>query len=306
MGRRENDSRRLNLKPLGAMLFAAAAFFALTIAHVNNAGASSASSGGDTSFTDEAVAINPFGSCSLAWNQYGTKQWSFLGKPCGYPSVTCFSETIGMDDSCQNPFPNTNLYHPDEQEIATYFDDAFSTTTKSAKCPVNVTFTSDWVGTETKAVDCPTTCFDCATMCRLQAASVAKKDTLFDPTLQGCNAWVFCTNPEGCKHGGKTSPAYSCTLKRIPLDNPSIQEELKARSVYSPDSPSGPPEGLVDKGSSGKGSDFVSGLCNVRSTCTNNATLADTCDDGCGNITSYACGGYPPTCTDGCLPSCFC
>lgn len=31
----------------------------------------------------------------------------------------------------QNPFPNTNLYHPDEQEIATYFDGEWCSTSSS-------------------------------------------------------------------------------------------------------------------------------------------------------------------------------
>ena len=78
--------------------------------------------------------------------------------------------------------------------------------------------------------------------------SVATADKMYDPTMQGCNAWVFCTNPEGCVNGKKTMPGLSCTLKRIPLDNPDIQEQMRRQS-----SRDGPPAGLVAEG----GGDFV-------------------------------------------------
>ena len=111
------------------------------------------------------------------------------------------------------------------------------------------------------------------------------------------------------------APGYSCTLKRIPLDDPEIQRVMSYGTTYS-EKPLGPPESLIDKQSSGTGSDFVSGLCNVRATCKNNSTLAESCtldcegcedaSNACGNDKEFSCGGYPMTCADGCLPSCPC
>ena len=89
--------------------------------------------------------------------------------------------------------------------------------------------------------------------------SVAKERQKFDPTMQGCNAWVFCTNPNGCANGEKTMPGLSCTLKRIPLDNPDIQKRMRARSSRDEQVETEPPAGLVAGGSG----DFVSGLCNI-------------------------------------------
>ena len=131
--------------------------------------------------------------------------------------------------------------------------------------------------------------------------SVAKADQMLDPTMQGCNAWVFCTNPDGCTNGEETVPGLSCTLKRIPLDNPDIQKRMRARSPYE-DEQSGtePPAGLVAGGSS----DFVSGLCNVRETCVNSDRVKESCGRGCGNDRKYDCKDN--TCSDGCIPSCPC
>ena len=89
------------------------------------------------------------------------------------------------------------------------------------------------------------------------------------------------------------------------MDNQEIQRVMSYGTTYS-EEPLGPPESLIDKKSSGKGSDFVSGLCNVRATCENNSTLAESCVNGCGNDQGYTCWGYPMTCADGCLPSCPC
>ena len=66
---------------------------------------------------------------------------------------------------------------------------------------------------------------------------------------------------------------------------------MSLSTTFDPYEPKGPPEGLIDKGSSGEGSDFVSGLCNVSATCANNQTLAESSDAGCGNEQQYACGG---------------
>jgi len=295
----------------------------LALAALVLASTAAASGGGETYFTD-TVTVNPFGSCSLAWNQYGDKSWSFNGPPCGYPDVTCFPETQGMDNACTKPMPNANLYSPSEIVIATYDTDSYGDedgSSKSSPCPVNFTTHGELSGEETTSMDCPVTCFDCASMCRWQAASVATKESFYDPTIpkDACNAWVFCTNPDGCEHGGKKVPGLSCTLKRIPLDNPNIQRVMSIGTYDdywdSSEELLGPPESLIDKKSSGKGSDFVSGLCNVRATCKNNATLAESCTlecegecDGnaCGNDKQFSCGGYPMTCSDGCLPSCPC
>ena len=99
------------------------------------------------------------------------------------------------------------------------------------------------------------------------------------------------------------------------MDNQEIQRVMSYGTTYS-EKPLGPPESLIDKESSGKGSDFVSGLCNVRATCKNNSTLAESCtldcegcedaSNACGNDKEFSCGGYPMTCADGCLPSCPC
>ena len=134
--------------------------------------------------------------------------------------------------------------------------------------------------------------------------SVAKADQMLDPTMQGCNAWIFCTNPDGCTNGEETVPGLSCTLKRIPLDNPDIQKRMRARSPYSYDEEfaTEPPAGLVAGGSS----DFVSGFCNVRETCVNTESVRDRCDRGCGNEQEYPCWGFPMSCSDGCIPSCPC
>ena len=132
--------------------------------------------------------------------------------------------------------------------------------------------------------------------------SVAKADQMLDPTMQGCNAWVFCTNPDGCTNGEETVPGLSCTLKRIPLDNPEIQKRMRARSPYSYDEEfaTEPPAGLVAGGSS----DFVSGFCNVRETCVNSDRVKESCGLRCGNENKYDCKDN--TCTSGCIPSCPC
>ena len=132
--------------------------------------------------------------------------------------------------------------------------------------------------------------------------SVATADKMYDPTMQGCNAWVFCTNPEGCVNGKKTMPGLSCTLKRIPLDNPDIQKQMRAQSTGDEQVGTGPPLGLVAGGSS----DFVSGVCNVRETCVNTESVRDRCDLGCGNEREYPCEGVPFQCFDGCIPRCPC
>ena len=139
----------------------------------------------------------------------------------------------------------------------------------------------------------------------MQAMSVAKADQMLDPTMQGCNAWVFCTNPDGCTNGEKTMPGLSCTLKRIPLDNPDIQKRMRARSSRDEQVETEPPAGLVAGGSG----DFVSGLCNIRETCVNTESVRDRCDLGCGNEQEYPCWGWPYGslgCSKGCIPSCSC
>jgi len=285
------------------LLVAVSAPWAYTYAHE--------SSSNDLPFTNKNFVANPFGSCPLvkgypdsgvAKDGYGAL-WQFQSPPCGYPSITCMQDQH-MD--CGTPWPNTNIYHSDETIIATFNIDSYmgklGGKMKLAECPQNYTqfFDSDSKFNETKSFDCPMTCFDCAGLCQAQASSVSKADTFHDPTLQGCNAWVFCTNPSGCTHAGITTEGLTCTLKRIPLDNPDMQKKLIQDADGTP--PSSPPAGLVDKDSSGKGSDFVSGFCNVRQTCTNNATI--TCESGCGNCIS--CYGYPMQCGGPCCPSCPC
>merc|ERR1712010_199386 len=179
MQRRVHGERKMKVLALAALVLASTA---------------AASGGGETYFTDtDTVTVNPFGSCSLAWNQYNDKSWSFNGPPCGYPSVTCFGKTQGMDDACMKPMPNTNICSRSEVVIATYFDDAF-TNSPSSPCPVNFTGNLGWQGEETTSMDCPVTCFDCASMCRWQAASVATKESFYDPTIpkDACNAWGEC------------------------------------------------------------------------------------------------------------------
>merc|ERR1711981_891677 len=225
-------------------------------------------------FTDTATRVNPFGSCPLVKGKYDSdSKWTFDTPPCGYQGTTCWDLSPSLDSACTSP------------------------------CPLNPTEYDDLYGDEGNTVefDCPLTCLDCATLCKAQAASVAKKGDFYDPTLQGCNAWVFCANPQGCPHGDKVAPGLSCTLKRIELDSPSIREAMAPgyfQEVFEA------PEALVDKSSSGPGSDFVSGLCNVRETCTNTESM--TCSSGCGNSSAYSCWGFPMTCSDGCLPSCPC
>ena len=164
-------------------------------------------------------------------------------------------------------FPNVNIYTAEEKVIATYFDDTYDESgEKSADCPTNVTsYSGLYPDGDTTQFDCPVECFDCASLCQAQAASVSIESDFFDPTIpsDACNAWVFCTNPRGCKHGNKVAPPYSCTLKRIPLENPSIQQAMKESSMRESIKL---PKGIMDEGSSGKGSDFVSGLCNIKQT----------------------------------------
>merc|ERR1712010_26601 len=170
----------------------------LALAALVLASTAAASGGGETYFTDtDTVTVNPFGSCSLAWNQYNDKSWSFNGPPCGYSDVTCFPETQGMDDACTKPMPNANLYSPSEIVIATYDTDSYGDedgSSKSSPCPVNFTTRGALSGEETTSMDCPVTCFDCASMCRRQAASVATKESFYDPTIpkDACNAWGEC------------------------------------------------------------------------------------------------------------------
>jgi len=236
-------------------------------------------------FTDEDEISNPYGSCPMV-KRTGSgwgRTWDFQTPPCGYPSVTCLQE---QHMECGPPFPNTDLYSGEETVIATYSLDDEDT------CGAPGQF------------ECPLTCFACAGLCQAQAKNASDPGNFGDPTLKGCNLWVFCTNPEGCANAGRTVPGFSCTLARVPLDNPAIQKELVASGVYT-DDPAVAPEELVVKGSSGKGSDFVSGLCNVRQTCLNNATIE--CDAGCGTEDSCGtCGGYPFSCAGPCCPSCPC
>ncbi|WZN60142.1 hypothetical protein HKI87_02g16700 [Chloropicon roscoffensis] len=262
-------------------------------------------------FTDDAEHINNYGSCPLVKTKNGEVKWSFDTPYCRRADSRpkCCDKSRVMR-ACNDPFPDANIYHKDETVIATYFDDSFNRTledgTKSAPCPLNLIYqTSLQEYTHMKSFDCPVTCYDCANLCRVQAMSVATADQMFDPTMQGCNAWVFCTNPDGCTNGEKTMPGLSCTLKRIPLDNPDIQKQMRAQSSGDEQVGTGPPLGLVAGGSS----DFVSGFCNVRETCVNTESVRDRCELGgqeCGNEQDYACGGYPYQCSDGCIPSCPC
>merc|ERR1711959_855712 len=258
-------------------------------------------------FTDTMTRLNPFGSCPLVKGKYdGASKWTFDAPPCGYLGTTCWDLSPSLDSACTSPWPNTNIVDSGGTEtvIAMYYNGLGpGVEGASAQCPLNLTEYDDLYGDEGKTVEfgCPLTCLDCATLCKAQAASVAKKGDFYDPTLQGCNAWVFCTNPQGCPHGDKVAPGLSCTLKRIDIDSPSIREAMAPgyfQEVFKA------PEALVDKSSSGPGSDFVSGLCNVRETCTNSKSM--TCSSGCGNSSAYSCWGFPMTCSDGCLPSCPC
>jgi len=251
-----------------------------------------------SSFTDKNEMINPFGSCALVKYE-GSGHYNFWldeEKP----------EDMG---ACHYPFPNVNIYTPEETVIGTYFQGPpFDSGFTSAPCPADIT-TYDGVNPagNTTSFGCPNNCYDCASLCNAQASSVSKASQFYDPTLpsDACNAWVWCTNPEGCKHGEKVTPAFSCTLKRIPLDNPAIQKAMKERGTGKSVSV---PEGIVSKGSSGKGSDFVSGLCNVKRTCMNTESVFDQCggETGCGNTDMYSCWGYPMSCAEGCLPACPC
>uniref|UniRef100_A0A7S3DZ33 Uncharacterized protein n=1 Tax=Chloropicon laureae TaxID=464258 RepID=A0A7S3DZ33_9CHLO len=254
----------------------------------------------DLSFTDtKERTANPFGSCPLVLSS-DLPVWEFEQPPCGYEGVTCFPD---LARQCGNPWPNTNIYVK-EEEIIAVFD------VSATNCPQNLTqwYPDDNTSYES-TLDCPMTCFDCAKACEMQANSVSQADTFRDPTLQGCNAWVFCTNPMGCKHSGGTVPGFSCTLKRIPLQNPGIQMLMPNRTTleFRENVVVAPPKALVDESSSGTGSDFVSGICNVRQTCTNTPGGDFQCDattGGCGKCDT--CGGYPFTCGGPCCPSCPC
>jgi len=277
-------------------------------------------------FTDTTETVNPYGSCALKTSTVGETStqsgWAFDVAPNGYPGVTNLPTQIWY---CDEPFPNTNFYAKDEEVIGAY----------------NINNSEDcWKFSEGDFMSplfkdgCPYTCYDCAHLCSQQAlnASLAAApeatrrrimaqegeegyantstsvDTFdwgsgLDTTLHGCNAWTFCTNPGGCVHDGKTQPGFTCTLKRIPLSSAPMIQALQWQQEYSDTPRIGAPDGLVAESSSGPGSDFVSGLCNVRQTCSNNATI-DYCDGTCGD--ECPCGGYPMSCGGPCCPSCPC
>merc|ERR1712072_1322095 len=144
--------------------------------------------------------------------------------------TTCWDLSPSLDSACTSPWPNT----PSTSPSTTTFT-VTKATPLSSIAPSHV-----WIA---------------------RPCAKPKQGDFYDPTLQGCNAWVFCANPQGCPHGDKVAPGLSCTLKRIELDSPSIREAMAPgyfQEVFEA------PEALVDKSSSGPGSDFVSGLCNVR------------------------------------------
>ena len=124
---------------------------------------------GHAKLTDKSEHINNYGSCPLVKGKYSEDKWFFDTQPCGYPSVTCMDTSPDMAN-CDNPFPDANIYHKDETVIATYFDDSFNRTwedgTKSAPCPLNLTYPLSLSETQTESFDCPVTCYDCANLCR--------------------------------------------------------------------------------------------------------------------------------------------
>mmetsp|Transcript_29433 Transcript_29433/g.62451 ORF Transcript_29433/g.62451 Transcript_29433/m.62451 type:complete len:296 (-) Transcript_29433:91-978(-) len=266
-------------------------------------------------FTNKNIQANPFGSCPLvlgypSGDPSPGEVWQFDQPPCDYPGVTCFQDSAR---ECGAPWPNTNIYVKEETVIAV-FDGSYGPQSTSTDCPLKL---KQWSPDSSSrdsgsdsTLDCPLTCFECAKACEMQANSVSQADTFRDPTLQGCNAWVFCTNPMGCKHSGGTVPGFSCTLKRIPMQNPGIQMLMAAdggTTLEFRENVVAPPKALVDQSSSGTGSDFVSGICNVRQTCTNTPGGDFQCDattGGCGKCDT--CGGYPFTCGGPCCPSCPC
>ena len=235
-------------------------------------------------FTDTTEAVNPYGSCALKTSTVGESGWAFDVAPHAYP------ETSGVTPTqlwyCDEPFPNTNFYHEDEEVIGTYNsrsqDDCFKffPGDGAAYQISDVNYDAVWKD------GCPYTCWDCASLCSQQALNASFEaapeatrrrimdsrgsyyanipitirnfDTSsgLDTTLHGCNAWTFCANPGGCVHDGKTQPGFTCTLKRIPLSSAPMIQALERG--YS-DTPRGAPDGLVAESSSGPGSDFVSG-----------------------------------------------
>ena len=87
--------------------------------------------------------------------------------PCGYLGTDCTdTEQSAMQLSCDEPFPDANFYHKDETVIATYFDGPLEDGTKSAPCPLNLTYPLSLSETQTESFDCPVTCYDCANLCR--------------------------------------------------------------------------------------------------------------------------------------------
>ena len=137
---------------------------------------------GHAKLTDDAEHINNYGSCPLVKRKPRAKgseadMWEFDMQPCGYPYTGyCTDMPQNMRD-CNEPFPDANIYHKDETVIATYFDDSFNRTwedgTKSAPCPLNLTYSdinfnksTQWIVKKTESFDCPVTCYDCANLCR--------------------------------------------------------------------------------------------------------------------------------------------
>ena len=127
---------------------------------------------GHAKLTDDAERINNYGSCPLVKAKYSEDDWFFDTQPRGYTS-TKMQEML----DCNEPFPDANIYHKDETVIATYFDDSFNRTwedgTKSAPCPLNLTYSdinfnksAQWIVKKTESFDCPVTCYDCANLCR--------------------------------------------------------------------------------------------------------------------------------------------
>mmetsp|Transcript_4283 Transcript_4283/g.10999 ORF Transcript_4283/g.10999 Transcript_4283/m.10999 type:complete len:209 (-) Transcript_4283:87-713(-) len=90
----------------------------------------------------------------------------------------------------------------------------------------------------------PSTCYECAKWCN---------------SVDECNAWVFCVNADGCKHSGGVTGGFSCTLKNISPENAGMQQ-LMYDGTFS-NNAMAPPSSLVSSGTSGRGSDFVSGVC---------------------------------------------
>ena len=123
---------------------------------------------GHAKLTDDAEHINNYGSCPLVKRKPRAKgseadMWEFDMQPCGYPYTGyCTDMPQNMRD-CNEPFPDTNIYHKDETVIATYSGDP-----SSAPCPLNLTYNDidDVSSTNTQTFDCPVTCYDCANLCR--------------------------------------------------------------------------------------------------------------------------------------------